>query len=221
MRIRKKIVATWWRCRLIFSGVEVHILGPGDVDAFLDHRSRVTAESGDGVTPHFAVQGDSKPVRDTSGLVRAWSAEAGAADREGTAVMAGELKWRRTWGAWASGRIVGSLDLFGGGVKACAHRANISIAVESHFRRSGIGRRLVDESLRWVLEYPSVEWVDFSIFSGNSLSFEFCKQYGFREVGYVEDAYRIGGVSIGAHRMTLALREIVAKRELPRVSRDC
>jgi RimJ/RimL family protein N-acetyltransferase len=166
-----------------------------DLDAFVDHVLRSSAESGQGGAPHFAIS--RTPVRtDVRDAARArWSRGID------------EPLWARVWLLLtAPTHIVGHLELRGGRMRAELHRATLGMGIELGFTSQGHGQRLMGEAVRWARDEAKLAWIDLGVFSNNTRARRLYSRAGFVEVGVHRDQFRIDdGVSIDDIMMTLEL----------------
>lgn len=177
------------------SEFKISLLQETDINPFLDHIERLLNESGDGHTPIFMLPSEGPFQRKSEKFLNLW--------KTGTH----EEKWRRHWGAWHSEKIIGNFEIIGSGGSASRHRVIASIAIEAPYRRQGLGHDLVEAGIAWVRSHDFIEWIDFSVFSKNIPSLEFCRSYGFQETGFVSDAFRIADQKIDTINMTYNLKK--------------
>ena len=165
-----------------------------DLATYVDHRLRQFGESGQGGTPpsHF-FGADEGPTAERLHAERTdgWSKPVSAPG------------WRRAWGAWVDGALMGHLELRGATHRAALHRATLGMGVERRFQGAGLGTRLMEEALTWARAEPSLHWIDLGVFADNQPALRLYAKRGFVECGRVEDAFRINDSSITALQLCL------------------
>jgi len=114
-----------------------------------------------------------------------------------------EPGWKRGWGAFDEGRVVGHAMLHGGRLAAEMHRATLGMGVDRDFRRRGIATQLLRAAIDWARDDPRLAWVDLGVFSDNDPARTLYEKLGFRQVGVMRDRFRVDGRSIDDIRMTL------------------
>ncbi len=173
---------------------EIRMLQAGEVDAYVAHRAihdvESATETGLPTGPYSRTR-----VQDPA-AVRAL-----ALARWSTALT--EPGWRRAWGLWLSGAVVGVVDLAGGQLPTESHRATLGVGIEQTHRGRGWGRRLVETAIGWARQEPAISWVDLGVFEGNDRAVALYRKLGFVECGRVPDRFRVDGTSITDIHMTL------------------
>ena len=168
----------------------IKLLGPEDLRLTLDHFERQTQENGKGDTPvympatpgYFEKQGDK--------FKELWTTPIGGG------------KWKRNWGAWSNGMIIGNLQMDGNDKEG--HRVLLSMAVEAAHRGKGLGKAFMDMGLAWAKE-NNFDWVDLGVFANNGPAISLYRKYGFKEVGRVINKYRLFGKSFDHISMTIKI----------------
>ena len=165
-----------------------------DVDIYLEHMLETDRDSGVDGTPHFHPYSRSETVdldaRRSQELAR-WS------------TPLDEPGWRRAWGLFDGGELVGHIYLAGGMLDTELHRAGMGMAIASTHRRRGGGTLLLGAAVAWARAQPGIAWVDLGVFSDNPGARALYERHGFEVTGVVPDRFRIDGVSVGDTQMTL------------------
>jgi RimJ/RimL family protein N-acetyltransferase len=176
------------------SSLSIRLARTDDVEPFVDHVIRSSAESGRNGAPHFAIT--RAPIRqDVRDLARArWVRGLD------------EPLWGRAWVLLASPKeIVGHIELRGGRVRAELHRATLGMGIELAHTAKGHGRRLMSEAVRWARSEAKLAWIDLGVFSNNAPARRLYTSAGFVEIGVHRDAFRLDDVSIDDVLMSLEL----------------
>lgn len=113
--------------------------------------------------------------------------------------------WQRWFVACDDGRVVGHVDLKGSELRAAAHRAVLGIGMEAPYRGGGLGRRLMERTIRFCREAEPLAWLDLQVFAGNEPALALYRALGFQELGRLPDRFRIDGQSIDDVYMALAV----------------
>lgn len=171
--------------------VAIRLLRTGDLRAAGQHIERHAGESGRDGDIIFAPFSDFDREAYEASRFESWRR---AVDLPG---------WERCWGAFASERMVGHLDLTGGHLYSGLHRARLGIGVERGQRGRGVGSALLAAATRWATSERALIWLDLSVFAHNERARRLYEQLGFREIGRTADAYRVGKASIDDVHMTL------------------
>ena len=114
-----------------------------------------------------------------------------------------EPGWRRAWGIFDDGKIVGSAQIAAGDLPTNLHRVHLGLGIYSQYRNLGLGQRLFDTIIHWCRNESTISWIDLGVFSGNDYAKIVFEKVGFKEIGYIKDAWFIDGHSIGETLMTL------------------
>lgn len=169
---------------------EVRAARASDAFDFAAHIARHLAESGAQGNIHFApvtVVSRDDVVRESE---RRWA----------TALT--QPGWGRVWilvvdppldmKPWeTTPRVVGHVELRGSLVHSGLHRAEMSIGIEAAHRGNGNGQRLAEVALRYARDIGRFAFLDLKVFSHNERARRLYTRLGFREVGKVEDAFRM------------------------------
>ncbi len=170
------------------------MLAKDDVDAYVDHLAAHDLESGtEGDLPSGPYSAnepeDKADVR--SKALRRWATPLDA------------LGWRRAWGLWEGGRVVGSVHLAGADLRAAMHRVDCGIGIERPHRGHGHGRRLMHAAIDWARNQPSIDWIDLGVFEGNDIASALYESLGFERLGRTPDRFRVDGLAITDIQMAL------------------
>lgn len=170
--------------------ISVRRLRKADLPAFAAHFSRHRAESGRGDV-HFMPFEPDDP-----------------AGPQGLDASALELPlfvtgWQRWFVACAGIKIVGHVNLKGAGLKTQLHRCELGLGIERGHRGEGLGRRLAQTAIDFAREAPTLAWLDLRVFGHNRPARALYASLGFREVGRLDDCFRIEGRQVDDVLMTL------------------
>ena len=114
--------------------------------------------------------------------------------------------WHRWWLAWDDNRVVGHVDLKGGGIKSVLHRCELGIGIERAFRGRGLGRQLMQAAIDFAADSAELDWVDLRVFAHNTNARALYRSLGFVEQATYADWIRINDESIDDVTMALDLR---------------
>ena len=174
--------------------MSVRPLEIGDVESYLRHVVEVDADSGVDGAPHSHAYSQSEP----------FDIEAGR-DREETrwSTDTDDVAWRRAWGLFDQGELVGHLYLAGGMLRSEVHRVHMGMGIRRSHRRQGGGALLLETGIEWARNQPSIDWIDLGVFADNPGAHALYARYGFRVVGRTPDRYRVDSQSLDEISMTL------------------
>jgi RimJ/RimL family protein N-acetyltransferase len=172
----------------------VRPLGIGDVDSYLRHVGDVDADSGVDDAGHSHAYSRSEP----------FDLEAGR-DREVTrwSTDLDDVAWRRAWGLFDQGELVGHLYLAGGMLHAELHRVHMGMGIRRSYRRQGGGTLLLETAIEWARNQPTIEWIDLGVFSDNPGAQALYARHGFQVLGRTPDRFRVDCQSRDDISMTL------------------
>jgi RimJ/RimL family protein N-acetyltransferase len=94
--------------------------------------------------------------------------------------------------AEANHQLVGMLELSNGHRARIAHTAEFSISVLRPYRDQGVGRRLMDEMLRWAHENPTIEKLSLKVHADNARAIHLYETLGFIREGYLKKELKYG-----------------------------
>ncbi len=114
-----------------------------------------------------------------------------------------EPNWRRSWGWFRQGQLVGHIDLVGGSFSGEMHRVHMGMSLLAAHRRMGGGSRLLHAAIDWATAHPDIDWMDLGVFVGNDPAYALYKKFGFVETGRTADRFRVDGVVIDCINMSL------------------
>jgi len=170
----------------------IRAMTPADRERFREHFARHRAESA----------GQEKPFMPYS---REGSDAPRGIDFEALERPLERAGWQRAFCAVAGDRIVGEVNLKGDGLYSGLHRCELGIGIEAPYRGQGLGRRLMETALEFARAAPSLEWVDLKVFGHNAPARALYRSLGFREIGTIEDRFRVDGVRVADVIMTLSV----------------
>jgi RimJ/RimL family protein N-acetyltransferase len=154
----------------------------------------VDADSGIDGAGHSHAYGASEPfdleaARD--GEVTRWSTETD------------HPAWRRAWGYFDQGELVGHLYPAGGMLRSELHRVHMGMGVKRSHRGSGGGTLLLQTGIEWARNQPIIDWIDLGVFSDNPGAQALYARHGFQVLGRTPDRFRVDGQSLDDVSMTL------------------
>ena len=127
--------------------------------------------------------------------------------RNGLLIACGERGWRRAFIAVADdGRIAGHIDLRARPERACAHRSLLGMGVHRHYRRQGLGERLIAYALGWAQMQTQLAWVDLEVLSVNEAARRLYARCAFEQIGNIADMFRLDGEQLAYTLMTRRIR---------------
>ena len=123
-----------------------------------------------------------------------------------------EVGWGRCWLLFKGSDVVGSVEFAQRPpMKSALHRVTLMMGLEAEARGYGWGTKLVETALGWAYAQPSIEHIDLRVLSHNQPALNLYKKFGFKEMGRINDCFRVQGQKIDDILMTLALRYETAK----------
>lgn len=118
----------------------------------------------------------------------------------------GEQGWRKTWLAInQENKIVGHADIRSNNQLNAEHRVALGMGVDRYFRREKIGQGLLDHVINYCKANPEIGWLDLEVMANNEKAKRLYEKMGFRQVGLIEDMFRIDNTSYNYIHMTLAV----------------
>ena len=187
---------------MAYEPTAVRPLVVSDVEIYLRHVISVDAGSGVDGEAHSHAYSRDEPFDMEDGLpreTRRWSA----------AIT--EVGWRRAWGLFDAGELVGHAYLAGGMLTAELHRAQLGIGIARPQRRQGGGNILLGTAIAWARAQTGIAWVDLGVFSDNAPARALYRKHGFRDLGVTADRFRVDGVSLDEVWMTLSVDHNAAR----------
>jgi RimJ/RimL family protein N-acetyltransferase len=169
-------------------------LGIGDVDSYLPHVREVDADSGVDGAGHSHAYSRSEPFDLEAGRDREvirWSTDID------------DVAWRRAWGLFDKGELVGHLYLAGGMLRSELHRVHMGMGIRRSYRRQGSGTLLLETGIEWARNQPIIDWIDLGVFSDNPGAQALYARHGFQVLGQTPDRFRVDGQSLDDISMTL------------------
>jgi RimJ/RimL family protein N-acetyltransferase len=88
----------------------------------------------------------------------------------------------------ADGRVVARLSLSRDPHPASRHVADLGLMVAAPYRRRGVGRRLLEQSLSWARE-SDVRKLELHVFPWNEPALSLYESFGFEREGYRKEQY--------------------------------
>jgi RimJ/RimL family protein N-acetyltransferase len=175
---------------------EIRKIGPLELTEYVAHLDRHMPESGVNGSLPFAPfasgEWNSRELREA--LPKRWAA------------TLRDPMWERVWAAFDGAKIIGHIDLRGPHLKTMLHRARLGMGIEQPYRGQGLGSRLIETALKWARGEKSLDWVELQVFAHNEAGLKLYQSHGFKEVGRMEDSFRVSGRKIEDLFMTLKLR---------------
>jgi len=177
--------------------MDLRLLGPDDVEAYIQHIVRSNSESGRDGAPHSHAY-DADEIWDTVAAI--------ARERVRWSRPTTGCGWRRAWGLFDGDRIVGHLHLGGGEIPSERHRVDLGMGILGSHQRRGGGRRLLEAGIAWARAQTHIDWVDLGVFTDNGPAHALYVSAGFIDRGITRDRYRVDGTSLDERLMTLSVR---------------
>ena len=115
--------------------------------------------------------------------------------------------WRRAWGIFETGRIIGSADIAGSDLPTGLHRVDFGIGILKEYRNQGLGTKLLNTIVDWCKQQPDIFWIDLGVYSGNDIAKLVFEKNGFSKIGFKKDAWSIDGNSIDETLMTISVKD--------------
>lgn len=180
----------------------IRLARPSDVFAYAAHVVRHIEASGRGGEIHYAPVATVKRDEIVASSDRRWR----------TPVE--EPGWGRSFIIVEPSRdlpgppehVLGHLDVRNENLPSRWHRVTLSLGLDREVRGRGVGRALSIAALAWLRESTRVEVVDLGVFAHNAAARALYTKLGFRETGYVADAFRLSdGTRIDDIQMSLEL----------------
>jgi RimJ/RimL family protein N-acetyltransferase len=116
-----------------------------------------------------------------------------------------QVGWRRTFLLEDHDQVYGSLSLSALPLCTSLHRCLLGIGLDSEVRGKGYGKKLMEYAICWARETEQIQYIDLGVFSHNRVAIQLYKGLGFKEIGRIEDLFRINGDIITDIQMTLRL----------------
>jgi RimJ/RimL family protein N-acetyltransferase len=113
------------------------------------------------------------------------------------------LGWRRTWGTFENGQLIGQADLCGADLRSANHRVQLGMGVRRGYRRQGLGQALLETLIVWARTESSISWIDLGVFVGNDPALALYLKNGFIECGRTVDRFRVDGHKVEDIHMCL------------------
>jgi RimJ/RimL family protein N-acetyltransferase len=176
--------------------MDVRPLVSADVDSYLGHVAAVDAGSGVDGAGHSHPYSRSEPLDLTEARDRELTRWATETDQPG---------WRRAWGLFDRGELVGHLYLAGGTLRSELHRADMGMGVVRSHRRQGGATLLLRTAIAWAQREPRIDWIDLGVFADNPGAQALYARHGFQVLGRTPDRFRVDGQSLEDTWMTLSV----------------
>ena len=189
-----RVAATYSPIVTSFRSTSVRPLGIADVDDYLRLSGEVDAGSGVDGAGHSHAYSQSEPFDMEAGRVREvtrWSTEID------------DLAWRRAWGLFDQGELVGHLHLAGGLLHSEMHRVDMGMGIRRSNRRQGGGTLLLETGIEWARNQSTIDWIDLGVFSDNPGAQALYARHGFQVLGRTPDRFRVEGQSLDDISMAL------------------
>ncbi len=114
-----------------------------------------------------------------------------------------DVAWRRAWGLFDRGELVGHLYLAGGTLHSELHRVEMGMGIRRSHRRQGGGTLLLETGIEWARNQSTIDWIDLGVFSDNPGAQALYTRHGFHVLGRTPDRFRVDGESLDDISMTL------------------
>lgn len=102
-------------------------------------------------------------------------------------------------------RVVGMLNMDGGGRPESAHSVSLGVSVARDWRGRGVGRELMTRAIEWARRTEGISRVELEVFSDNARAIRLYERMGFATEGLRRRAYVKDGVAIDSLMMALLL----------------
>lgn len=175
--------------------IQVREINPEEVDLLIEHLYRHFQEPGIGgiIAQPFSENEPFNGADFKLRVLKRWATTPGISN------------WEKTWVLVDGNKIVGHIELAGTNKPVIAHRARLGLGIETAYRSSGFGKKLLASALEWARQQAFVGWVDLDVFAHNTAAINLYKQFGFTVVGHTPDRIRVAGQSIDDFHMVLSL----------------
>ena len=167
--------------------LDARALGLDDVVAYIDVDRRGGEDSGQDGRPHSHAYPRNYPHGGEERIER---------ERQRWQLPLEEEGWRRAWGCFHEGQLVGSLYLAGGSHPSELHRAHLGMGFLPAFRGKGGGTRLLEVAIEWARGQETLAWIDLGVFGDNPRAEALYRRFGFVERGRTPDRFRVDGVIV-------------------------
>lgn len=178
--------------------IEIKQLLADEIEEFFIYLKDHIADNGKANTPLFL------PIsRNESGMPK------GMKDsfKNGLSNSMDRVGWRRILIAKNKGKeIVGHIDLRSYDQNYSHHRAVLGMGVHRDYRKMGVGSLLVESIITWAKNETALERIDLQVLSNNKQAVRLYKKLQFKDIGMVEDMFRIDGESLNYIMMTKKIK---------------
>ncbi len=113
----------------------IRLLTPDDAELFAAHLEIADAESGQNGEPHFHPYSATTPFDAVAQAQK---------ERRRWQIPITSVGWRRAWGLFVDGGMVGHICVDGAPLESALHRVSFGMGIMSGFRRQGGGRLLLE-----------------------------------------------------------------------------
>lgn len=112
--------------------------------------------------------------------------------------------WKRSIIAIKDGKIIAHLNL-NGNIQTDLHRTKLGMGIDSEYRNQGLGKKLIHFAIDFCKE-NKIEYIDLSVFAHNLPAVKLYSKCGFKQIGLIEDCFRMNGLIIDDIQMTLKIK---------------
>lgn len=114
------------------------------------------------------------------------------------------IGWRRIWGLFEGGEMIGSLCLASYPALSQNHRTLMSMGiVHQKHRGCGYGTLMMQTAIEFAQQSPVLKWMDLQVFDDNPAAMRLYEKFGFKQWGFLDDYFIIEGQSYNQIFMTL------------------
>ena len=167
-----------------------------ELEPFFDYLEGQIRDNGVGDTPYFMPFSSSINVLDER-VKRSFSS--------GICVSLNHRQWRKCWVVKNDcGSIVGHIDLRHYAEEHHSHRVLLGMGVDKVMRGRGLGFELISIARDFCCKNNQIEWLDLNVLGGNLPAISFYNKSGFKQIGMIDDFYRIDGRPIAELTMTMS-----------------
>jgi len=117
-----------------------------------------------------------------------------------------EHGWQRWFLMLVEGTVRGHCSLKCDPLPTAMHRCELGVGIETAFRGTGSGTRLIGRTIAFAKSSTSIDWIDLRVLQSNSRAIDLYRRLGFHVVATVEDRVRIRGESIAEVLMSLRVK---------------
>lgn len=88
------------------------------------------------------------------------------------------------------GKIIGNIDVTGNRRKIMEHTAVIGMGMLKEWRNTGLGTALMQESIEWAKNNPTLELLWLQVYTDNTLGVHLYRKMGFEDIGVMPNFFK-------------------------------